>query len=245
MPHHPFLWSKWTSSFFFRSFDRVIAHSEKSRIQLEAMGVLSPILVVPHGVYDLFNLDRLMKHDAINALGGKLSTDNFTVLFFGALDERKGLPEFLNVARTWPNDNIQFLVAGSNQLSPEHRHLLEMDGAGSIRIDVGHVPFESVQNYFSAADVVVLPYREGTTSGVLKIAMAFGKPVIASDVGDMAETLNDWPGILISHHQIEVDLRLAIDKMHKEYEEYEALASVKNELYGWSSIAKKYAEFLV
>ena len=34
--------------------------------------------------------------------------------------------------------------------------------------------------YFSAADVVVLPYYEVTQSGVLHIAYAFGKPVVAT-----------------------------------------------------------------
>ena len=46
------------------------------------------------------------------------------------------------------------------------------------------IDFQDVEKYFSAADIIALPYLEGTTSGVLKLALAFGKPVVATNVGD-------------------------------------------------------------
>lgn len=45
--------------------------------------------------------------------------------------------------------------------------------------------------YFAQADVVVLPYRRIDQSGVLMVALAFGKPVVASRVGGFAEVLRD------------------------------------------------------
>ena len=41
--------------------------------------------------------------------------------------------------------------------------------------------------YFRRADLVVLPYREIDQSGVLFTALAFGKPLLLSDVGGFAE----------------------------------------------------------
>ena len=60
-----------------------------------AMGVTAPVLVVPHGEYSIFNLDNLDRTEARTRLGS-ISNDEFVVLFFGHLDERKGLAEFLN-----------------------------------------------------------------------------------------------------------------------------------------------------
>jgi glycosyltransferase involved in cell wall biosynthesis len=41
--------------------------------------------------------------------------------------------------------------------------------------------------YFRAASLVVLPYREIDQSGVLFTALAFGKPLLLSDVGGFPE----------------------------------------------------------
>ena len=41
--------------------------------------------------------------------------------------------------------------------------------------------------YFRRADLVVLPYREIEQSGVLFTALAFGKPLLLSDVGGFGE----------------------------------------------------------
>jgi glycosyltransferase involved in cell wall biosynthesis len=40
---------------------------------------------------------------------------------------------------------------------------------------------------FARADVVVLPYREIDQSGVLATALAFGSPLVLTDVGGFAE----------------------------------------------------------
>jgi glycosyltransferase involved in cell wall biosynthesis len=41
--------------------------------------------------------------------------------------------------------------------------------------------------YFARADLVVLPYLEADQSGVLFTALAFGKPLLLSDVGGFPE----------------------------------------------------------
>jgi len=51
-----------------------------------------------------------------------------------------------------------------------------------------------IPKYFSAADVVVLPYLRTAGSGVANIAMAYGKPVITSDLETMRECLAHYQG---------------------------------------------------
>ena len=48
-------------------------------------------------------------------------------------------------------------------------------------------PTTSCRAYFRRADLVVLPYREIEQSGVLFTALAFGKPLLLSDVGGFPE----------------------------------------------------------
>jgi glycosyltransferase involved in cell wall biosynthesis len=51
-----------------------------------------------------------------------------------------------------------------------------------------------VWEYHLAADVIVFPYRQITQSAALISAMAFGRAVIATDIGGLPETVdgNGW-----------------------------------------------------
>ena len=140
---------------------------------------------------------------------------------------------------------VRFVVVGKDDLSQNYKGILKRAWPEHIRVDVGHVPFEKVQEYFAAADAVALPHREGTTSGVLKIAMAFGKPVIATPVGDIQETLGEWPGILIPLENIEEGLREGIEKMLGQKSLYSARAAESREHYSWTHIGARYLEFLL
>ena len=51
-----------------------------------------------------------------------------------------------------------------------------------------------VSIYFSAANVVVLPYLRASQSGIAHIAMSFGKPVVVSEVGGLKESMADYEG---------------------------------------------------
>ena len=50
---------------------------------------------------------------------------------------------------------------------------------------------EDVAKYYQVADVVILPYRSATQSGILNVAYGFYKPVIVTDVGGLAEFVDE------------------------------------------------------
>src|SRR5690606_2781931 len=62
------------------------------------------------------------------------------------------------------------------------------------RVDLGYVATEQVSTYFQAADVVVLPYKAITQSGILLTALANGRPVIATDVGELPAVIQRTDG---------------------------------------------------
>lgn len=51
-----------------------------------------------------------------------------------------------------------------------------------VRFDVGDISYDKWWKYFSASDLILLPYRGGIGSGIFADAMAMEKPVIASNV---------------------------------------------------------------
>jgi glycosyltransferase involved in cell wall biosynthesis len=78
------------------------------------------------------------------------------------------------------------------------RAVAEPPLAGHVSILDRYVPAEEAAALFAAADVVVLPYRAGTQSGVVPLAYAHGRGVISTRVGGLEEAVSDETGLLVA-----------------------------------------------
>jgi glycosyltransferase involved in cell wall biosynthesis len=251
LPHYPKRWSRFEFGLFYRRFSRVVAHSEAARRQLVELGVTAPILVVPHGVYDVFRIGAPDPTTARRQIGLQaLPAKTYMVLFFGNLESRKGLVEFLQVASRMAEDpGVHFVVAGHNDSARHGGELPAMIEAArtapNVTVHDSRVPFESVENYFCAADLVALPYREGTTSGVLKLALAFGIPAVASRVGDFPEQLPAGAGVLIdAGGDMAASLEAAIGQCRAAQTAQRTAMAAAARTCGWDDIARRYHDFL-
>ncbi|KPC51827.1 glycosyltransferase [Amantichitinum ursilacus] len=249
LPHYPKPWSKSLYSWFYRQFDGLIVHSEAARKAVLAMGVQRPMLCVPHGVYDLFNQTNPSKAAARAAIGGIAPTDK-VVLFFGHLEPRKGLLEFIKTAQLMAQTrpDVKFMLAGGSDMSKHGAAAAAAFEAArhmpNVLMHDRRIPFEEVENYFAASDVVALPYLEGTTSGVLKLALAFGIPVIATRVGDFAEEIPAGAGELFEASNIAERSRVAIETVLANHAQYAAQMATAADRCAWSRIADQYLTFL-
>lgn len=246
IPHYPKFWHKFTHSLFYNSFDKVVVHSYKSVVDLKNIGVVIEPLVVPHGVYDLYKLTGITRDEA-RKLFPKIGEESFVVLFFGKVDERKGGEVVLDLIDSCSCDDLLCLVAGANGMSTSRARMKldEIEYNKRCEAHIHRIAFEDVEKYFKAADVVVMPYLEGTTSGVLKLAMAFELPVIATNVGDFSEALQDEIGILIDRDRLNADLCDAIKKIKKNPSYYSSKYEAIGNKYDWDVISKKYYDYLM
>ena len=248
LPHYPTRWSAAEYGFYYRSFDKVIVHSEAARQGVKQLGISVPILVVPHGAYDVFRLTGVTREDARRRIG--VNVDDFLVLFFGHLEPRKGLMEFIEVAqRLHAVPHLKFVIAGGNDMAHHgaaYQMALESAKAMSnVRVRDERIPFEEVENYFAASDLVALPYREGTTSGVLKLAVAFEVPVVASRVGDLPEQVPPEGGLLIdADENMAAALAAAVIEVVTTPERFHGGMRVAAQACDWKPIAQSYFDFL-
>jgi glycosyltransferase involved in cell wall biosynthesis len=243
LPHYPKPWSKLECALYYRAFNRLIVHSQKQLDGLHAMGVHRNTLVVPHGIYDIFNTLNLSRSDAIASFP-TLAVDDFVVLFFGHLDERKGVVDFVAAAAQMKKEHsdLRFVIAGKpDGRSNTAKALATGKLLPNMLIHDYLIAHEDVQRYFAACDAVALPYREGTTSGVVKLAMAFKKPVICTDVGDFSESIAMWSGLLIDGDNLPTSLVQGVRKMRSEQAFYSDRTHLQAQDIEWKSIAKKYA----
>jgi glycosyltransferase involved in cell wall biosynthesis len=165
-------------------------------------------------IYDCYNpkgADR-------QAMRRRLGLARPTVLFFGYVREYKGLAYLL---RAMPHIlrevDVDLLVVGEfYDDRARYDRIIEEEGIGDhVTVVAEHVPDESVGDYFSAADVAVLPYVSATQSGITQIAMAFGLPVISTDVGGLPEVVRDGDTGYIVRPGDERELAAAVVRFFK------------------------------
>jgi glycosyltransferase involved in cell wall biosynthesis len=251
LPHYPRPWSRFEYSWFYQRFDRLVVHSEAARSALLRMGVKRPMLVVPHGVYDLFRLRSPKQEEARSLIGWKARADAFAVLFFGHLEPRKGLVEFLQVAeRMRHRDDVVFVLAGRFDGRHHPHELAELVERASASPNVllrnERIPFEEVENYFCASDLVAMPYQEGSTSGVLKLAIAFEKPVLASRLGDFPEQVPAGAGVWVNPGpNMATELEAGIGKAITQRNELARAMQGAAAQCSWADIADKYIRFML
>ena len=126
--------------------------------------------------------------------------DRGSVLFFGRMASYKGLDVFEKAvsiaAKVVPNLRVIAAGAPMTGFFPPTSHPLENGGAFEVR--ARHIPTREAAHLFANADLVVLPYRDATQSGVVLSAFAFGVPVVASNVGGVPEYVGDGDnGLLV------------------------------------------------
>ena len=119
------------------------------------------------------------------------------VLFFGLIRPYKGLEWLLNAATELLNDGeeVCFCIAGEpyTDWEPYQRIIDGSPAPERFHTHLKFIPKEDVHVFFSAADLVCLPYASASQSGVTAIAMHYHKPVVATDVGGLKEYFSGNP----------------------------------------------------
>jgi D-inositol-3-phosphate glycosyltransferase len=228
--------------------DQVIIHSEKGKEEIIELFKVNKnkIHVIPHGDYKFFVPEKILsKKQAKNRLG--ISSDTKTILFFGAIRENKGLRNILVALPEIKKriENVKLLIVGEpwEDYGKYKKVIAEKQIEKDVFEKLDYVPNEDVPLYFFATDVVVLPYNEITQSGILQIAYAFGKPVVATDLGGFREAVEGGKnGYLVPLTDTEKLSEKCIDIL-SDVKKIETMGTYSRYLsdtkFSWDSIATK------
>jgi len=168
--------------------DGFILQSEPDRAGLERLLPGRPFVVTPHPAYTFFASGTTGRDAARQQLG----LDGQVVLFFGLVRAYKGLDVLLRaLALARQRRPLHLVVAGEfyQDRAPYEALLDELRIRDAVTLTDRYIPNEHVEAYFKACDVVVLPYRSATQSGIVQIALSFERPVIVTAVGGLPEAV--------------------------------------------------------
>ena len=125
------------------------------------------------------------------------------LLFVGKGFERKGLATVLKAMASMSPDDVRLLIVGADQETGSYQSMAKSLGLSDRVMFAGQQ--RRVEDFYHAADLLVLPSRQEAFGNVVLEAMACGVPAVVSRVSGAAEVLTGTlqQGILESHDDAE------------------------------------------
>lgn len=191
IPHEKRIGDVSFSKYFINSCDGFVTMSKAVMGDLEKFTNTPYKKYLLHPLYTSFG-EKLNQAEARKALG--LQEDKKIVLFFGLIRKYKGLDMLLDAFHELKSQpDINLVIAG--EFYEDKQPYLDLIAKYQIQDQVIlHSKFianEDVKLYFSAADMVALPYRTATQSGVTQVSFHFEVPTLVTNVGGLGEIIPD------------------------------------------------------
>ena len=231
--------------------DALVVHSKVNKETICRIYKVDPkkIFVVPHGSFNFYDKSTEITSEKARVELG-ISQNKIVLLYFGFIKPYKGLDILLTCFEEWKENNLTLIIAGdveSNQLKDELLlRLKRVPKNLSILTDLNFIEPSKIPIYFNAADMVVLPYKKITHSGVLHLAYSFAKPVLATKVGDFEESIDNFKsGLLVNPDDIS-DLSKALKKITSGELDLKSMGEyakkINDERYSWENSANGLIE---
>ncbi len=168
--------------------DMVIVHSRSTLVQLAELGIVPrKSAIIPHGPYT-----PTLGPDSLRTPG--VGPGPRRVLFFGRVAPYKGVDNLLAAFAALPSDlDADLAIVGECNDSSLKAALTALAGRSrrGVKLDLERVPDGEVAQLLESADVVVLPYRQSTTSGSAMLALSHGRPLVVPDLPGLSELPDD------------------------------------------------------
>ena len=146
------------------------------------------------------------------------------------------------------SDEYQLIIAGEpyGSFEPYQQIIDRLPNKDRIVKELKYIKDSEVSDYFSAADLAVLPYRSATQSGISSVSYHFEVPMIVTDVGGLKETIGDrGTGLVSEEGTPEAIYREIIKYFSDPATEAECIRNIRmeKERLSWKGFAERLIEF--
>lgn len=137
----------------------------------------------------------------------------FVFLCIGFIQPHKGFDRAISAFNRVNDEKMRLYVVGSLRVDwgPFMAHLQDLktlaEENSNVNVVEKYLSDEEFDTWISACDVVIVPYREIWSSGVVGRAKLFGKPIISSDVGGLRDQLSDIDILFNDDEELELILK--------------------------------------
>lgn len=193
-------WTRRVYRWVYRFPHHIVAHTAKVADQLhEEFGVPRERLsIISIGLNEEVPLVAVSRAEARRRL--QLPDEGRLALFFGKIERYKGLDLLAAAWAQVRTPDARLAIVGT---CPDRAYAQEVRQAFASFPESRpaewrdrFVPNEEAALWLQAADVVVMPYRHIYQSGVVFLCLRFGVPIVATDVGSLADYIDAHSGIM-------------------------------------------------
>lgn len=187
IPHEKRFFDKAFNKYLVKHVDGYVVMSDSVLKDLLSVVPNAKYARLNHPLYDHFG-PGMEKENACQKL--HLDPSKKYALFFGFIRDYKGLDVLLDAVPHLDPD-VEIIVAGEvyGSFDKYEEQIKKMNIANKVHLFNQYISDSEVAQFFSAADVCVLPYKSATQSGITSISYHFELPMIATDVGGLKETI--------------------------------------------------------
>lgn len=191
LPHdREHAWNRFWYALYYRLPSRVIAlaQAEIDKALRLVPGLAARVSLIPHGL--LFEHVPERGRDAARA-DLSWGRDDKVVLFWGNIVPYKGLDDLLQAFLRVREPGLTLAVAGKWSMPAEvkERWLRAARADGRLALFDGTLEVGRVRDLLCAADLLILPYKRATQSGVGFAALRYGLPMLVTRTGALPELL--------------------------------------------------------
>lgn len=219
--------------------DALVAHTAAGAGELVSRFGADPDCVhtIRHGAFDY-----LTRQPDERPLPAELAAvEASVVLCFGVLRPYKGVDVLVEAFEGL--EDTELWVVGRPWIDVDPLKRAARRTGATVRFVERFVPDAELPAFFRRADLVVLPYRRIDQSGVLYTALAFGKPLVLSDVGGFSEIGRDHGAARLVPPGNAPALREALGELLTDHEARgrlaERAAAAAAGPYSWDAIGRR------
>jgi len=221
----------------------LLVHTELMKIQLIDIFKVAAdkIEVISIGLNEEIPIKGISSSYARNKLGFR-STDK-VILAFGSIDHYKGIDLLIEAVGGLSIPSLKLAIAGRFKNEAYKKEIYALINALSnpdvVSLFDRFIPNEEVEVFFRACDVIILPYRSIDQSGVVFLALQFGIPIIASDVGALSQFIDNSIGIIVKRNDVKA-LADAISFFYPNKNTFDhTIIKINGNKYRWENICKR------
>jgi glycosyltransferase involved in cell wall biosynthesis len=239
-PHECSFFKQFFNKIIFHLGDMLIVHTEQNREELTKIVPHKTIRVIPHGMIEPAKAG-ISKEQARNAL--KIPLHDKVLLCFGHIRDYKGVDVAIRALGRLKDKGIKLLIAGKcwEDWTKYEQLINQFSLQDSVIKYIDYIPSDSTETFFTAADLVLLPYRHfDAQSGVGSLVLSFDIPMIVSQTGGLPNYVED-PHCVIRPDD-DKDLATKIEQILSDERLYKKLQQdiiTKKASLSWKNIAQQ------
>lgn len=243
IPHEKKFFDKAFTKYFLKRNTAFVAMSDKVKDDLLSLMPEAKCKLIPHPLYNHFGeiKDKISSREKLG-----INLDKKTLLFFGFIRDYKGL-DLLIDAFAELDESYQLLIAGEvyGSFDKYKSQIANNQRKDDIHPHVKYISDDEVPLFFSAADLCILPYKSATQSGITGISYHFELPMIATDVGGLAEIIHHKKTGLIVERPNSTQISQTIKKFFEKEYNRDFISNIRNlkESLSWDKFALQITDF--